>query len=74
MQQLLLLLLLLPFSLYAQNEMVPFNHVPTNEEIVALLDENYSPELKTLKNKYNSGKQEEALVELAQYFKEKFIV
>lgn len=72
MQRLLLLLIFLPLSLFAQNTMVPFDHVPTNKEIVALLNENYSPGLKAVKNKYNSGKQEEALNELAAYFKEKF--
>lgn len=67
-----IILFSLPLALFAQSSMVAFNQVPSNKEIIELLDVNYSPELKTIQNKYTNGQQEQALNQLANYFKERF--
>ncbi|MDA3816461.1 MAG: heparinase II/III family protein [Prolixibacteraceae bacterium] len=63
---------MLPVALFAQSKMVPINHVLTDREIINLLDISYDSELQIIQDKYNSGKQSEALEELALYFKERF--
>ncbi|MGQ1784147.1 MULTISPECIES: heparinase II/III family protein [unclassified Saccharicrinis] len=65
-------LFILPFNVVAQSTLVPYDHVPTNKEIIELLDVSYSAELKEIQDKYKTGKQEEALDKLANYFKERF--
>ncbi|MFA9390993.1 MAG: heparinase II/III family protein [Prolixibacteraceae bacterium] len=65
-------LFILPVTLFAQSEMVPFDHVLTNREIIELLNVEYSPELQIIQQNYNLGKQEEALEALSFYFKERF--
>lgn len=67
-----IILFSLPLTLFAQSPMVTFNHVPTNAEIIELLDVNYSPELKNIQEKYTKGQEEQAFNELANYFKERF--
>ncbi|WP_297086716.1 heparinase II/III family protein [uncultured Draconibacterium sp.] len=67
-----IILFFLPLGLFAQAEMVPFGHVPTDKEIIDLLDVEHYPELQAIQNSFNSGKQEQALEELTQYFKERF--
>ncbi len=65
-------LLFLLFPLFAQSNKIPFGHVPTDKEIIALLDVEYAPELQAIQNHFNSGKQEQALKKLTSYFKERF--
>ncbi|WP_372652958.1 heparinase II/III family protein [Draconibacterium sp.] len=65
-------LFLLPFAVFAQNSGVAYSHVPTNAEIIELLDVNYSSELQAIQNNYKQGNTEQALEELAIYFKERF--
>ncbi|WP_321373247.1 heparinase II/III family protein [uncultured Draconibacterium sp.] len=65
-------LLLLPFTVFAQNNGVAYSHVPTNAEIIELLDVDYSSELQAIQNNYKQGNTEQALEELAIYFKERF--
>lgn len=65
-------LLLLPLTVFAQNNGIAYNHVPTNAEIIELLDVDYSPELQSIQNNYKQGNTEQALEELAAYFKERF--
>lgn len=67
-----ILLVLCPFSLFAQSAEVPFASVPTNQEIINALEVSYSPKLQAIQEKYNNGQQEEALYELTRYFKERF--
>ncbi len=65
-------LLLQSFIAMGQGKRVDFDHVPNNKEIVYLLDVDYSPDLKCIREDYEAGKQQEALDALAKYFKEKF--
>nr|WP_319267139.1 heparinase II/III family protein [uncultured Draconibacterium sp.] len=65
-------LLLLPLTVFAQNNGVAYSHVPTNAEIIELLDVDYSSELQAIQNNYKQGKTEQALEELTRYFKERF--
>ena len=65
-------LLLLPCTVFAQNNGVDYSHVPTSAEIIELLDINYSPTLQAIQNNYKQGNTEQALEELTNYFKERF--
>lgn len=67
-----LILFILPVTLYAQGEMVPFDHVLSDHEIIELLNVNYSAELKIIQDTYNGGDQIGAMEELTYYFKERF--
>lgn len=64
--------LILPFSALAQIKQVPSDHVLNDQELIELLDLNYSPELKTIHSNYTNGNKDVALGQLAHYFKEKF--
>ena len=67
-----LYILFFPIVLVAQNKTVPYDHVLTDQELIELLDIDYSSSLTEIKLLYNKGEEEKALEELAEYFKEKF--
>lgn len=62
---------LLSFTLSAQKQIVPFDHVLTNNELVELLDVDADSGLKKIQAAYHAGKEEKALRMLTEYFKEK---
>ena len=72
MKYLIVICFLFPISLFAQMETVPFDHVMSNNEIIDLLHVGYSKELKVIQDKYYQGEEQQALKELADYFKERF--
>ncbi|MGQ1910366.1 heparinase II/III family protein [Marinifilum sp. RC60d5] len=62
---------LLSFTLSAQKQIVPFDHVLTNNELVELLDVDADSGLKKIQAAYHAGKEEKALRMLTEYFKNK---
>ncbi len=63
---------IIPILAFGQIDVVPYDHVLTESELIDLLDVNYSPKLKTIQSTYHSGAKEVALEKLANYFKERF--
>ncbi|MDE5418806.1 heparinase II/III family protein [Labilibaculum sp. DW002] len=59
------------FTLSAQEQMVPSDHILTNNELVELLDVDADSGLKKIQAAYHAGKQEKALQMLTEYFKNK---
>lgn len=69
---LILLFLMVPLLIGAQNQMVPVDHVLTDAELINVLNTDFSIELERVQVKYKEGKIDEALKLLAGYFKERF--
>ncbi|MRT92499.1 heparinase II/III family protein [Ancylomarina sp. 16SWW S1-10-2] len=64
-------ILLFPFTLSAQEPIVPYDHILTNGEFVELLDVDADGALKKIQTAYHAGKEDKALKMLTEYFKNK---
>ncbi|QKG79462.1 heparinase II/III family protein [Tenuifilum thalassicum] len=68
------LLIALLFSSFARSQDISklSKHVPSNNELIGLLNLELYPELKPIANEFAKGNEDKALKDLADYFKERF--